>query len=135
MKVNLEIQVEQADAALMEFSTEPSESQIACDVEMTVVKNRLEAARVVLSVGSSADDSKAAMDKFLAKFGRGLRTSDAGSTVGQAPKNTQDPLARCGPCPGFQNLKAIPWIVGQANKLKDTSSSDSSSFKLSLIHI
>ena len=128
MRINLQIQVEQADAAVMAFSTESSDAQNACSVEQGVVMSRLEAARVVLSAASSADDAKVDMDTFLAKFGRGGSASEVGSSLSPPGQTYQESLARCGPCPGFQNLKAIPWMLGQAKQLKDTSASENARF-------
>ena len=81
MRINLQIQVEQADAAILEFSTECAEAQSACSVELTVVMNRLEASRIVLSAGASAGVAKVDMETFLMKFGRGGSVSEVGSAL------------------------------------------------------
>ena len=100
--------LEQHTRVLMECSAESEEAQVACKVELQVVKHRLSAAQHVMGSSKAATASKAAMDTYIKSFGRSGAASDAGSTsVAQpASSSASNELAlRCGPCLGFQNLQ------------------------------
>ena len=112
----------------MEFSAESEEAQAACKVELHVVKHRLSVARHVIGSSKAATASKAAMDTYIKSFGRSGAASEAGSTSVAQPASSgaSNELALwCGPCPGFQNLQAVPWLLMKASKFKDPTAEES----------
>ena len=129
LQTSLQIQVEQANAILMEFTTEPKEYQEGCKKESAVVQLRLEAARVVLGEGRNAEVAKAALDEYLSGFGRSsLSETSSSSAVVVAQANIHGRQLRFGPCPGFVNLGTLPHLLERAASLKDTSCKSNDKF-------
>ena len=129
-KTDLMIQVQLADAALMEFSALGDEGQSSCRTERDVLEFRLNAARLVLAEGELSTESKNNMEVFIRSFGRSSvsEASSVSPVMPLPPRKCSSGNLRCGPCLGFQNLVPFPFILDQATKLKDTISEDNSRF-------
>ena len=76
----------------------------------------------MLSQGKNAQEAQAAMQEYIKGFriSANSESSVAEKTIAppSGPASSQEMSLRSGPCPGFQNLQSIPWLIAQAEELK-----------------
>lgn len=114
LKTELELQESNGEAALLEFKGMANAS--AFQTEMSVLKNRVTAASLVLGSGSAGDDTTAiqALSSYIQEFGAGASNASVSSSgLGGAGVP-----CRAGPCPGFKQLATIVWLRHEAEQLK-----------------
>ena len=76
----------------------------------------------MLSEGKNAQEAQVAMQEYIQRFR--ISTVSEGSvaekTIAQpsGPASSQEMSLRSGPCPGFHHLQSIPWLIAQAEELK-----------------
>lgn len=105
IKTELELQVQAADAAVVEFTGDLAAGMFA--KESSVLANRLTAVKLVLGkAGQSCEECEGEMKKYLGSFASGSASS-SGSTTTNAAGAPAQLLSRAGPCPGFRQLSTL----------------------------
>lgn len=125
LKTDLQVQMQQADAAVLDF--EGAEDAGTFQIEMGVLRTRLATVKMVLgSEGESEEAQRQKLEDHLAQFGKiggscGSSTCtgalDAVSVSGRA-EHGQKALSRAGPCPGFQHLKCLSYLLEKSDDLR-----------------